>query len=285
MRPIGGRDLAVGLFLVSLTLGAGCGAATLVVKEPVSNQCSSAGLKGCPELTDAVLKYVDGDKTGSEEKLRAVAKLNSPEQVKRFAEAIRPVGESIGGDAGKSLEAIATILLDAGSSTGGDKTNVAGAASAGGGTSPSKAGASRPQPNLDIESLRTGMARPASDPKASACDATAPAQGDSKQCKTVRVFLGPLVVTNVFASGGCPDELFVMAGRSERPHWVLRALPSAPLNVAGQFVVEEGEELFVFARSAGTSLEDDARCSVVWSGFRPLGTGLMELQSPTPPRR
>jgi hypothetical protein len=48
--------------VVALSLAiSGCGAAQLAMKGPISNQCASTGLKGCPELTDGVMEYVGGD--------------------------------------------------------------------------------------------------------------------------------------------------------------------------------------------------------------------------------
>jgi hypothetical protein len=43
----------------------GCGAATALIKAPVEQQCAGYGLKGCPDLVDGVLLYVDGDKIGA----------------------------------------------------------------------------------------------------------------------------------------------------------------------------------------------------------------------------
>jgi hypothetical protein len=41
------------------------------------------------------------------------------------------------------------------------------------------------------------------------------------------------------------------------------------MNVSGQFILEDGEELFAGVRST-TTAKDDVKCAITWSGFRPL---------------
>lgn len=77
-------------------------------------------------------------------------------------------------------------------------------------------------------------------------------------------------MTNADASGGCPDELFLPAGRLEKPHWLLLNVAGAPMNVSGQFILEDGEELFAGVRATGSSPKDDVKCAITWSGFRPI---------------
>jgi hypothetical protein len=91
----------------------GCGAAQLAMRSPISNQCASTGLKGCPELTDGVMEYVGGDRAVAEKKLRAAAAASSPEKLRVFASALEPIGSSIGGDAGAALKSVAAILGEA----------------------------------------------------------------------------------------------------------------------------------------------------------------------------
>ena len=78
-----------------------------------------------------------------------------------------------------------------------------------------------------------------------------------------------MVVTNAYASGGCPDELFLMAGKPEKPHWILLNRATAAMNVSGQFTLEDGEELFAGVRATAGTPKDDVKCGITWSGFRP----------------
>lgn len=111
---------------------------------------------------------------------------------------------------------------------------------------------------------RTGMAIPATDDPGSVCSS----ESDSR-CRRTRLVTGPFVVTSIYTSGGCPDELALFAGNNvTRPRWSVLVLPNDRTNVAGDFVVEEGEVLYASAR-ASTDLHQGTRCGVVWSGYRP----------------
>lgn len=262
----------IGSALLAVTLAiAGCGAAQLAMKGPISNQCASTGLKGCPELTDGVMEYVGGDKGGAEKKLRAAAAANSPEQLRIFASALEPIGAGVGGDAGAALKTVAAILLDAkapdepaakATSKGVASSSSRSASSDGPGT-PSPP----PPPTVVVEELRAGTERPAADSRSAMCGGIF---GADPKCGRVRVFVGPLVVTNAYTSGGCPDELFLTAGRLEKPHWMLLNPAGAAMNVSGQFILEDGEELFAGVRAAAASPKDDVKCAITWSGFRPV---------------
>jgi hypothetical protein len=245
------------------------------MKSPISNQCSSTGLNGCPELTDGVMEYVGGDKTVAEKKLRAAAAANSPEKLRVFASALEPIGSIIGGDAGAALKSVAAILADAqtpdaptakASGQGGAKATALGRPT----TSLENETGSPLQghaPNVVVEALRAGTERPAVDPRVTPCGGVL--GGDAK-CGRVRVFVGPLVITNAYASGGCSDELFLLAGRLEKPHWILLNPSGAAMNVSGQFILEDGEELFAGYRTTNAAAKDDVKCAITWSGFRPI---------------
>jgi hypothetical protein len=268
---------ATALVASSLAIS-GCGAAQLAMKGPISNQCASTGLKGCPDLTDGVMEYVGGDKGLAEKKLRAAAAANSPEQLRVFASALEPIGSSIGGDAGAAMKAVAAILRNdtageapaekasASTASGGRRAS----ATAGGRSTSSGSAAPSPQsppPNVVVEELRAGTERPATDPRAAICGGIF---GADPKCGRVRVFVGPLVVTNAYTSGGCADELFLTAGRLEKPHWILLNPAGAAMNVSGQFILEDGEELFAGVRASAATPKDDVKCAITWSGFRPV---------------
>jgi hypothetical protein len=42
------------------------------------------------------------------------------------------------------------------------------------------------------------------------------------------------------------------------------------MNVAGQFILEDGEELFAGVRASAATAKDDVKCAITWSGFRPV---------------
>src|SRR5688572_12260929 len=81
----------------------GCAAGSMLVKVPVEQQCAGYGLRGCPELVDGVILYVDGDKPGAVHKLKEAAAKNSPEQIRPFAQAIKGV---VPGEAGAEIALI-----------------------------------------------------------------------------------------------------------------------------------------------------------------------------------
>ena len=59
------RVVALG---IALAVG-GCSTATsLVVKPPVVGKCEEAGLKGCDDLADGIILYIEGDKKEGEKK-------------------------------------------------------------------------------------------------------------------------------------------------------------------------------------------------------------------------
>lgn len=82
---------------------------------------------------------------------------------------------------------------------------------------------------------------------------------------------GPFVVTDIKVVPGCPNELFVAAGSSTAPRWALLSTSGSPLAIhGGRFFVKAGEFLFVGAQAPKIEkISTDARCAVVWGGFRP----------------
>jgi len=118
-----------------------------------------------------------------------------------------------------------------------------------------------------VDELRTSSERVATNAHLATCGGMF---ASDPKCARVRVFVGPLVVTNAYTSGGCPDELFLLSGRFEKPHWLLLNQVGAVMNVTGQFIVEDGEELFAGVRTTGAAPKDDVKCTITWSGFRPL---------------
>ncbi|MBX3219136.1 MAG: hypothetical protein KF795_01375 [Labilithrix sp.] len=253
------RACAIGLVAL-----AGCGGGAWIVKKPVAEQCSSAGLQKCEDLTDGLVQYVEGDKAGAEPKLRAAAKANSPEKIRAFTDALKPITSVLGSEQQASIDGIIAILAGDGAEPAAQPEPKALARAPESAVETAAAATEAHRPDL----VRTGMAKPATDPRATACE-TGPLGGDESRCRRVRAIVGPFTVTNLYASGGCPDEVFAFAGRAENPHWFIGALPNAPINVNGSFAVEDGEALFVGVRATGKDPpKADSKCTIVWSGVR-----------------
>jgi hypothetical protein len=268
------------LFITGALAATGCGAANLAMRGPISSQCKSAGLQACPELTDGVMEYVGGDHAAAEPKLRAAVAANTPEKVRLFAAALEPIAANIGGDAGAAMTGVIALLLGTGtkgtelatvkaSGTGG--TSASGAAGGEPGVAAAAAhlaAVQRQPPNVVVEELRAGSERPATDPRKATCGGLL---GSDPKCVRVRVAIGPLVLTNAYTSGGCPDELILLAGSIDKPHWLLLSPAGAAMNVSGQIILEDGEELFAVTRAVGAAPpKDDVKCFITWSGFKPI---------------
>jgi hypothetical protein len=89
-----------------------CGGVSVVLKSPVESKCASAGLKGCPELTDGVLLFVEGKKDEGKVKLEQAAGANAPAKVKKFAKLIKQLNKVPGtGPYMKHVNEVADILL------------------------------------------------------------------------------------------------------------------------------------------------------------------------------
>lgn len=213
------------------------------------------------------MAYVSGDKADAEEKLRKAAAQNSPAQLKKFAKTAEPLIDALDANTARSLHEVMAILTegapaaDAESAPRSAKT-VEKAASR-------NAGAAKTNgfvgDGAEAHAFRTGMIVPAVEDHASPCSG-----GDADaRCRRVRALEGPFVITNIFASGGCPDELAIFAAsNATHPKWTLLAPAKVQVNVAGHFVVEEGDYLYASARTT-LDFTKDARCAIVWSGYRP----------------
>lgn len=99
-------------FLLLIPILVGCGGSVKVVlKSPVESKCNSSGLKGCPELTEGVLVYVEGDEVKGKEMLIKGAAANAPADVKKFAKAVKQLKKVPGAESyTKKIVEVATIL-------------------------------------------------------------------------------------------------------------------------------------------------------------------------------
>jgi hypothetical protein len=260
-------------------------------------------LKGCPELVDGVLDYVEGNKTEGRGKLKKAAAENAPDKVQEFAARLQPLLKLPGVESyTRPIQEIVDLLASSAKSAGTRKvpasspetpedlpsaTTVVTQAEVqhdlvnpyrtGQARAPSvmarwpattPAGAS--SPNLDVAHMRTRTVVPATDAKALACEGPL-AIVPGGTCARVPVVLGPFVVTDVFAPGGCGDQLFVSTDSEGSHGWTMFNAAVGALSLHGmQLVVHPDERLYVGARAEKGVLRSDAlRCTVTLSGWRP----------------
>lgn len=90
----------VGLLRLPFGFGSTCalvacvGGAQMMLKGPVTDQCTSVGLNGCDEITEGALLYADGKQIEGEKKLERGLHANAGKatELKKFADAIALVG-------------------------------------------------------------------------------------------------------------------------------------------------------------------------------------------------
>jgi hypothetical protein len=291
-----------------LALIAGCGPSQLRIEAPILARCTTSGVTACGELTRDILLYMDGDTDAARQKLWQAGGRNPPEKLLAFAASLQELGASPGAEpyAESMLEISSLIELqaaraaEASVAAGGPKpaaTSAPGAPGAPGargpgsaappapgsaapGEGPSRPGAAPPPARIELRPALTadtdparidgGVATPGASPSKVPCGALH-ARDAKGAAFCVKAIEGPFVVTDLRMSAGCDNELFVAAGASTQPRWALLGTPASPLAVHGaRLFVKPGEFLFVGAQAAAQAkISTDARCSVLWSGFRP----------------
>jgi len=267
----------------------GCAAGTALIKAPVEDKCTGYGLKGCGELVDGVVLYIDGDKERATIKLKQASAKNSPEQIRPFASAIKDI---IPGEDGAEIAAILSGEVE-GRPTSDDAVATAGSPQ----QQPTRPGTAGPQPVADtatasnddggrdeptaprssarMEHVQLAMAAPV-DPSRLLTDSVAPQRHSSKTiCEVadepgvcVRLDQGLLVITDAMVPTGCRTDLYIGASDSTgKTVWVVQA--NAPGFHAGRYVVRSDQRVMIAARGVGLNTNGDDRCFVTWAGFRP----------------
>jgi hypothetical protein len=266
----------------------GCAAGSMLIKAPVEQQCAGYGLKGCPELVDGVLLYVDGDKPGAVHKLKEGAAKNSPEQIRPFATALKGV---IRGEAGAEIAAILSgdvgpapepgpTELEAPRRTRDARTatNEAGREAERDSEPERKAAAPEvARTTARLEHVEMALVAPV-DPSRLATETTSPRAagplqgacdlaGTSGMC-TMRPPGSPIVITDAITPTACKSELFIGAADMEgKFEWFVQT--NSPGFQGARFLVKSGQWLAFVARGVPTNKELDPRCVVTWAGFRP----------------
>ncbi|MFT3767581.1 MAG: hypothetical protein QM820_19170 [Minicystis sp.] len=242
---------------VLLPIVVGCGSAQLVLKSPVESKCNSAGLKGCPELTEGVLLYVEGKKDEGKEKITAGAAQNAPAKVKQFAQGLRELKKVPGvADHMKPIMEVADILA-ASKGGGGAKgrKGIGGAEAEEAAYGDDESTARREGGTVVAASVR-GRVSCGNLPGYAQCVLAAP---------------GPLVITDLVVGEGCPAEMIAAAARSADDLRSVRWIVRNPHGLGGERgLVRSGESLFIGVQSSAAS---DPRCSLTWSGYRPNESG------------
>jgi hypothetical protein len=82
--------LYIVLLLVFIS-GCGLGNPGMILKTPVSNVCGKYNLKGCPEITEGIILYAQGNQEGGVKKVSYGLKLNveNKQQLLLFADAVK----------------------------------------------------------------------------------------------------------------------------------------------------------------------------------------------------
>jgi hypothetical protein len=70
-----------------------CAGARVVIERPIAQQCESTGLKGCPDLTEGVLLYIEGDQQNGIHKLHLAVNENEPDEVLSFANSLKTIAQ------------------------------------------------------------------------------------------------------------------------------------------------------------------------------------------------
>jgi hypothetical protein len=280
MRPA--RTLVFSLLLAPILTS--CGSVQIILKPPVEQQCGTAGLKGCPELTDGVLLYVQGQKAKGKDQLIKAAAQNAPEKLKKFAQALKEL-QKIPGVSGYMREVLEVADILASSQGGADASGapvagvpvaVAGVPVAGVpvGVAVAPGPRRRRRPGTRPEDLDVMYAtadfdgpREGSIVAPEISSAKGPCGGLAGYTYCVWVTTGPLVVTELSTSPGCPVGLIAGAARSGpvigSPRWFTRNPPR--LGGARMFV-RDGESLFIGMQAPAGG---DTHCNMSWAGFRP----------------
>ena len=291
-----GCSITAGRLLVllfpSLAVLSGCGAAQMVLKGPLTDKCTDTGLKGCPEIVDGVLAYVEGNKPEGEKKLKSAAAENAPDKLQDFAATLEPLLKLPGVESyARPIREVVDLLASAAKNRDTRKRPAASeSAEARAAATDSSADAGRRDPHpeavplpaarfptvgttpdFDVARMRTRTVAPASDARSVACEGPLAVTRAGVACTRVPALIGPFVITDLYAPGGCGDDLFVSADSADSHGWLVFHAATAILNMHGaRLVVQPDEKLYVGARTDKGPLRSDIlRCSITLTGSIP----------------
>jgi len=274
--------------ILALAFLPACGGAQLILHDPIEDKCKSSGLRGCEDLADGIVLYVDGQKPLGYDKVKQGVSVNmdDPDKVKAFVMGVRLLQKvpGIGPYLAQMrplidmMDASADEAIKKGASRNARNQPAVKAPRAWTpddddddppAKKPKAAASATPSGPVSGDPLRAATIIVAGHKKAKACAALAQtpagAQGDA-QC--VVMFVGPIVVTDVHVGLGCPNEMIVLAGDTQGPRWYVVAPSGLGVGVHGaSFTVPADEELVVVARmGSAKAMRSDAACGVTWAG-------------------
>ncbi|MGE0329014.1 MAG: hypothetical protein AB7K71_03345 [Polyangiaceae bacterium] len=283
------------LFVVPLM---SCASSRLVLEKPLNDQCQGLSLKGCPELTDGVLAYVDGDQATGDLKLAAAVDANGSGRMREFAEKLKELEKLPGADSFMPpiRKIIAQLEGGEGSAEGSDddsempvprrKDRLASAQRAAkalddeddedGADEPVTArGSSRSEKAQPVEQMAadaahyvSGTVLATSDSTGGRCETPLTSlAGVSEKSLCTKAVAGPMVLTDLYAGGNCPADLFLVVGDFSAWRLILPIPARTPLHETGARIsIGPLEHLSVVALKRGP---EDPRCAVTWSAWKP----------------
>jgi hypothetical protein len=260
-----------------------------VIRNPVDSKCQAYGLKGCPELVDGAIAYVEGNESLAVQKLDAARAKNTPQQLQQFAKVLREVANMT--DAARPLADVATILTDGAAPAENAARNHAAPAVMGPpvmepavvapvttatSTLPiQREQADDRQANAQRLALYALTAR--DDPTRRIAETVQIADAPGAACEVagsealcLRRKQGPVIVTDVVASESCGQQVFLAAADSDTAAFgFIWTLPARAQGIhGGAFNVKGGQWLFVAIKPTKAGANDRG-CFLTWSGFQP----------------
>jgi len=254
-----------------------------LIRSPVDSKCQSYGLKGCPEIVEGAVAYAGGDKPGAMVKLNEARAKNTPEQLAKFAEALREVANTT--DAAKPLAEVASILttplesVPAAAETQGSASVKATPEQPP--ASHSASVATQSEHSGDRRSIAERLALYAltarEDPARRFAETVEVSDAPGVPCQVagspalcLRRKQGPMTVTDAVAAEECGTRVFLSAADSDTPAFgLLWTLPTRPGVHGATFSLKGGQWLFVAVKPPAKPQATDRNCFLTWSGFQP----------------
>jgi hypothetical protein len=256
------------IFPLTLLALASCGSSSLILKPPLMVGCQKAGLPKCPELADGVIEYVDGDKEKAEATIRGAVVGASPDKVQLLIKALKELDSLPGSDKfmGPMHDVIAILTGKSPAATRetpGLTANEPGVSLT---SSVDASGQASPWTRL-----RASTARIVGNSQTTTCTALSyagAAASISSLC--LRATIGPIIITDLEWSQGCPAETFALAGNPDQPIWYFRSDEGRSFAMHGAaFIVPDDTQFVVGHRLTSSSPLPTASCGVTWAGRRP----------------
>lgn len=258
-----------------------CSSASLLVKAPLTDGCTSHGLRGCDMIVTGMLRYAEGNEAEAKQYLAKAAAMNSPEEVQRLAVVVQGLRLVPGAEpyAAPLGEALSLLTSEAQSARVEVTTSSPLGSSAGNGTASATKVESEPTPNASAPSPTLAAQRiltAATDPAQTIDGVYSPTERHVPfACSRVvqepavcgLVAKGPLYLTDVVPLGDECKGQFLAVVRDGAARWVA----DGPLRLVGANLFVRENELMVMGRR--TPEESDATttssCRLLWSGYRP----------------